>query len=70
MSLELLNVQEVMKLLKVSRDTVYRLIADGELRSLKIGRSWRFTRIELEQFVRHQTEKCGRKLQQQTESQT
>ena len=56
MDLELLTVEEVMKLLRTSRDTVYRLAAEGELPCRKIGRTWRFPRDELESYIRERSQ--------------
>jgi len=47
-ALELLTVAQVMDLLQLSRDTVYRLAARGELPGRKIGNVWRFPRHEIE----------------------
>ena len=52
MKIELLTVDEVMDLVRISRDTVYRLAAKGELPGRKIGRTWRFPRDEIEAYIR------------------
>jgi excisionase family DNA binding protein len=49
--MELLTVDEVVDLLRISRDTVYRLVAAGKLPARKVGRQWRFPRAELEKHV-------------------
>ncbi len=58
--LELMGVDDVMDLLQVSRDTVYRLAKGGTLPGRKIGRVWRFPKDEIERFCRgqHSTECC------------
>lgn len=38
-------------LLGCSRSTIYKLLASGDLRGIKVGRSRRFTRAELEAYV-------------------
>lgn len=38
----LLTFKEVMTYLKVSRSTIYRLLASGQLPGYKVGTSWRF----------------------------
>ena len=53
MSLQVLTGGEVAKLLRVSRDTVYRLAASGELPGRKIGRIWRFSRDAIEQYLQN-----------------
>ena len=51
---------EVAKLLRVSRDTVYRLAARGELPGRKIGRIWRFPKDAIQEYLcegkSHETE--------------
>ena len=51
MSLQVLTGSEVATLLRVSRDTVYRLAASGELPGRKIGRIWRFSQDAIEQHL-------------------
>lgn len=46
--------KEVARLLRVSRDTVYRLAARGELPGRKIGRIWRFQRRSIEEYLSQQ----------------
>lgn len=47
----LLKAEEVAAELRVSRATVYELMAAGALASIKIGRSRRVARTELERYV-------------------
>ncbi len=51
-ALKVLTVTQVMDLLQLSRDTVYRLAALGELPGRKIGRTWRFPEDEIERYIR------------------
>jgi excisionase family DNA binding protein len=46
-----LTVAEVADLLRVSSMTVYRLIEAGELRALRVGKSFRIGEDDLEQFL-------------------
>jgi len=48
---DLLSIQEVMKLLKMSRPTVDKLIHSGEIRASKMGRQWRVQRRDLRAYV-------------------
>lgn len=41
---EIMNVEEVADLLRVSSQTVYNLVKQGKLPATKIGREWRFSR--------------------------
>ncbi|MBC8353087.1 MAG: helix-turn-helix domain-containing protein [Planctomycetes bacterium] len=51
MSLTFLTIDEVVSMLRLSKDTVYRLAKSGELPGKKVGRSWRFTAEEIESYV-------------------
>lgn len=53
MSLTFLTIDEVAARLKLSRDTVYRLVSSGELPGRKVGRAWRFVAEEIEDYVAH-----------------
>lgn len=44
---EIMNVQEVADLLRVSNQTVYNLARSGKIPAAKVGREWRFRRDEI-----------------------
>ncbi len=46
-----LTVAEVADLLRVSSMTVYRLIEAGDLRALRVGKSFRINEDDLDQFL-------------------
>jgi excisionase family DNA binding protein len=46
-----LKVAEVAQLLRVSKMTVYRLITSGELRSARVGRSYRLTEDDVNAYL-------------------
>lgn len=48
----LLTPEEAAKVLRVGRTTVYALVKSGELRPVRIGRSCRISRAELDRYVR------------------
>jgi excisionase family DNA binding protein len=50
--IEVLTSEEAAALLRVSRKTLYRLAKNGELPGNKVGRSWRFHRADLIDFLR------------------
>lgn len=54
MSLTFLTIDEVASMLKLSRDTVYRLASHGKLPGRKVGRAWRFAAEEIEDYVAHE----------------
>jgi excisionase family DNA binding protein len=49
---ELLSPAEVAARLGLSRPHVYRLAADGEIRSIKFGKAVRFEEAAVERFIR------------------
>jgi len=46
--------KEVAKLLKININLVYRLIAEGKLKSIGVGRAYRITRENLEAFLKNE----------------
>ena len=49
---DILNVKQVSKLLGISTKTVYRLLREGALDSLKIGREFRIPKVNVMKYVR------------------
>jgi excisionase family DNA binding protein len=47
-----LKVAEVAQLLRVSKMTVYRLITSGELRSARVGRSYRLAEADVNAYLK------------------
>ncbi len=47
-----LTAAEAARYLRVSRKTLYRLAAAGEVVGRKVGRAWRFTESELARYLR------------------
>ena len=47
----LLTVNDVARLLVVSRDSVYRLIRDGHLRPVRVGKRLRFRPEDIERYL-------------------
>jgi excisionase family DNA binding protein len=56
MVMQLLTVDEAAQLLRVSRDTVYRLAGVGALPGRRIGRLWRFSATAIEAYLSGQAE--------------
>lgn len=52
---EYLTPREVMDLLYIGKNTLYRLLNSGELKGFRIGRLWRVTRESLQTYVRRTT---------------
>lgn len=51
---DLLNVQEVADLLRVSNQTVYNMLKDGRLSAYKVGKEWRFSKDEVYEAMKGQ----------------
>ncbi len=49
--IDVLTVDEVANLLKLSKITIYRLIKTGEIPAYKVGASWRVNREDLEAYI-------------------
>ena len=49
--MELLTINEVKKILKVSRQSVYRYIKDGKLKTIKFEGNTRIKRDDLNKFI-------------------
>lgn len=52
---EFLTVEEVAELLRVSSRTVQRLLKEGKLPGVRVGRQWRIPRAELLAYLRGPT---------------
>ena len=54
---QLYTLDQVAELLQVSRRTVLRFIERGELVGVKVGRAWRFTKEDLQDYLETQKRK-------------
>ncbi len=48
---EILNVDDVMEILRMSRGCVYSLLTSGKLKSFRNGRVWKIPRDSVKQFI-------------------
>ncbi len=53
MTRQLLTAQQVQRLLRVDKSTVYRMAGDGRLPAIKVGKQWRFPSEEIDRIVGH-----------------
>lgn len=53
---EFLTLRDVSELLKLSDKTVYRLAQRGDIPAFKAGGSWRFRRLDIDQWAAAQVE--------------
>jgi len=47
---EILNIKEVSKYLKIPVSTIYKLIQDGRVPAIKLGKHWRFMKKDLDRL--------------------
>ena len=52
---DILTILEVARYLKVAERTVYRLAAAKKIPAFKVGGAWRFSRAEIEQWIKNQS---------------
>ena len=52
MEREYMTTQEVVEAFRVSRVTLLKMIHEGRIRAFKVGNSYRFKKIELEEDLR------------------
>lgn len=52
---EIFTLEEVASYLKVGKRTVYRLAAEKKLPAFKVGGAWRFSRSEIYQWIKEQS---------------
>ena len=55
----LLTVNEVADLLRVSRMTVYRMIKDGEMAAVRVGRSYRLREDDVDTYLSDRYTEAG-----------
>ena len=49
---DLLTTRQVLDILKVDRITVYRMLQDGRIKGIKIGKQWRFQQKEVDRVIK------------------
>lgn len=52
---EIFTLDEVAAYLKVGKRTVYRLAAEKKIPAFKVGGTWRFSRSEIDQWIKNQS---------------
>ncbi|KWF36030.1 hypothetical protein WL88_14235 [Burkholderia diffusa] len=51
---EILTIKEVADFLKVTERTIYRLAAARKIPAFKVGGTWRFSRTDIDRWIRQQ----------------
>lgn len=52
---DILTISEVAEYLKVAERTIYRLAAAKKIPAFKVGGTWRFSRSDIDQWIKRQT---------------
>ena len=52
---ELITVDEVMKILKIGKNTAYHLLEDNEIEAFRIGNKWKIPRSSVYKYIQAQT---------------
>ncbi len=52
---DILTLDEVAAYLKAGKRTIYRLAASGEIPAFKLGGTWRFSRSDIESWIKRQS---------------
>lgn len=55
---DIFTLEEVAAYLKVGKRTVYRLAAAKKLPAFKVGGTWRFSRADIDSWIRHQSKQA------------
>jgi excisionase family DNA binding protein len=51
---DLMTTKQVQELLQVDRTTIYRMVEGGRLPAIRVGKQWRFPRLEIERWLHAQ----------------
>ena len=46
------EIEDIVKMLKLTRRTIYNYIKDGKLKAFKVGREWRITETDFLEFIK------------------
>lgn len=52
----ILTIKQVAEYLKVTERTIYRLAAAKKIPAFKVGGTWRFSRVDIENWIKRQSE--------------
>lgn len=58
---QVLTVDELAVYLKVSRSTLYKLLAEGKVPGQRVGRHWRFSRDAIDSWLKEPGTKTSKK---------
>ena len=53
---EIMRFEEVMEFLNIGKNTLYRLLNNGEISAFKIGKVWKISKKSVEEYIRNSLE--------------
>jgi excisionase family DNA binding protein len=59
----ILNAEEVANYLRISKRTLLKEVNEGKIKAFKAGKSLRFTRVSIEEYMKNQEVKPGEALE-------
>lgn len=48
---DILTTDEVMELLNIGKNAMYKLLASGDLKAFRVGRNWKIPRKEVDAYI-------------------
>ena len=54
---DVLNAEDICKILNIGRNTVYKLLNDGKVQAVRCGRNWRISKQAIIDYIN-----CGKKF--------
>lgn len=48
---DILTTEEVMELLNIGKNAMYKLLASGDLKAFRVGRNWKIPRKEVDAYI-------------------
>lgn len=53
---EIMKFEEVMEYLNIGKNTLYKLLNNGEISAFKIGKVWKIPKKSVEEYIRNSLE--------------
>jgi excisionase family DNA binding protein len=50
----IIDIEEVMEILKIGRNAMYKLLNSGEIPAFRIGNNWKITNGAVDEYIRKQ----------------
>lgn len=52
---KLISLKEVMNILKIGKNTAYKLLNDNKIEAFRIGNKWKIPRTSVDKYIQSQT---------------